>query len=257
MLLAVDVGNTNITVGIFDGSKLEATWRIATGVHRMPDEYGNLMLGLFERQGIAASQVTEAIMCSVVPPLVSVFQEVCRRYLKVSPLVVEAGVKTGVKICMDNPREVGADRIVNAVAAHQLYGGPVIVIDLGTATTFDAVSKEGDYLGGAIAPGIAIATEALFTRTAVLPRVELTHPKRAIGRNTVAAMQSGIVFGYAGLVEGVVTRIQQELGGEAKVVATGGYAELLARETPIIEVVNPDLTLIGLRLIYEMNKAKE
>jgi type III pantothenate kinase len=257
MLLAVDIGNTNMTIGIFDGSKLKATWRVATGVHRMPDEYASLMLSLFERQGISVSKITDAILCSVVPPLVGVFEEMCRRYLKISPLVIEAGVKTGVRISMDNPREVGADRIVNAVAAHQLYGGAVIVIDLGTATTFDAVSEEGDYLGGAIAPGIAIATEALFARTAVLPRVELTHPKRAIGRNTVAAMQSGIVFGYAGLIEGIVNRIQQELGGKAKVVATGGYAELLARETPVIEEVNPDLTLIGLRLIYEMNKTKD
>ncbi len=257
MLLAIDIGNTNITIGVFEDSRLKGTWRIATGVHRMPDEYASLMLNLFERHGIGASQITDVVLCSVVPPLVGVFEEVCRRYLKVSPLVVEAGVKTGVRISMDNPREVGADRIVNAVAAHHLYGGPVIVIDLGTATTFDAVSKEGDYLGGAIAPGIAIATEALFTRTAVLPRVELTHPKRAIGRNTVAAMQSGIVFGYAGLIEGVVGRIKQELGGVVRVVATGGYAELLARETQVIEVVNPNLTLEGLRLIYEMNKAKD
>jgi len=257
MLLTVDIGNTNINVGVFDGDKLKATWRMATGVHRMPDEYASLILHLFEHEGIAVQQITDAILCSVVPPLAGVFEEMCRRYLKVSPLMVEAGVKTGVRIAMDNPREVGADRIVNAVAAHQLYGGPVIVIDLGTATTFDAVSKEGDYLGGAIAPGIAIATEALFARTAVLPRVELSHPKRAIGRNTVAAMQSGIVFGYAGLIEGIVTRIQQELGVKAKVVATGGYAELLARETQVIEEVNPDITLIGLRLIFEMNKTKD
>ncbi len=257
MLLAVDIGNTNITIGVFDGSKMKATWRVATGVHRMPDEYASLILHLFEHEGIATSKITDTILCSVVPPLTGVFEEMCRHYLKVSPILVEAGVKTGVRISMDNPREVGADRIVNAVAAHQLYGGAVIVIDLGTATTFDVVSKEGDYLGGAIAPGIAIATEALFARTAVLPRVELTHPKRAIGRNTVAAMQSGIVFGYAGLIEGIVARIKQELGGKAKVVATGGYAELLARETPAIEEVNPDLTLIGLRLIYEMNKTKD
>ena len=257
MLLTVDVGNTNINIGVFDGSKLKATWRVATGVHRMPDEYASLLLNLFDHQGIDASQITDAILCSVVPTLVGVFEEVCRRYLKVLPLVVESGVKTGVRICLDNPREVGADRVVNAVAAHQLYGGSVIVIDLGTATTFDAVSEDGDYLGGAIAPGIAIATEALFTRTAALPRVELTHPKRAVGRNTVAAMQSGIVFGYAGLIEGIVARIQQEMGGKAKVVATGGYAELLARETQVIEVVNPDLTLVGLRLIYEMNEVKD
>jgi type III pantothenate kinase len=257
MLLTIDVGNTNINIGVFDGKKLKGTWKVATGVHRMPDEYASLLLNLFERHGTDASQITDAILCSVVPTLVGVFEEVCRRYLKVSPLVVESGVKTGVRICLDNPREVGTDRVVNAVAAHQLYGGSVIVIDLGTATTFDAVSEDGDYLGGAIAPGIAIATEALFTRTAALPRVELTHPKRAVGRSTVAAMQSGIVFGYAGLIEGIVARIQQEMGGKAKVVATGGYADLLARETPVIDVVNHELTLIGLRLIYEMNKVKD
>ena len=254
MLLAVDIGNTNIVLGVFDGDKLKATWRMATGIHRMADEYASFILSFFDRRGLNTSQINEAILCSVVPPLVAVFEEMCRRYLKTTPLVVAAGVKTGVRICMDSPHEVGADRIVNAVAAHQLYGGPVIVIDLGTATTFDAVSEDGDYLGGAIAPGISIATEALSNRTSVLPRVELTHPKRAIGRSTVAAMQSGIVFGYAGLIEGIVTRIQQELGTKAKVVATGGYAELLARETPAIEVVNADLTLIGLRLIYEMNE---
>lgn len=255
MLLAIDIGNSNITIGVFD-DELKATWRVATDVHRMADEYASLILALFERQNITPSQIKDAILCSVVPPLVGVFQEMCRRYVKVKPLVVEAGVKTGVRICMDNPKEVGADRIVNAVAAHHLYGGPVIIIDLGTATTFDAVSEEGDYLGGAIAPGIAIATEALFSRTAVLPRVELTHPRRAIGRNTVAAMQSGIVFGYASLIEGIVARIKHELGGKAKVVATGGYAELMARETPVIEAVNPDLTLVGLRLIYQMNRAE-
>lgn len=254
MLLAADIGNTNIILGVFDDGKLKATWRLATGVHRMPDEYATLLLNLFDRQGLAASQITDAVLSSVVPPLVGVFEEVCRRYLDVSPLVVGAGVKTGVRICMDNPREVGADRIVNAVAAHHLYGGAVIVIDFGTATTFDVVSGEGDYLGGAIAPGIAIATEALFTRTAALPRVELSHPEQTIGRNTVAAMRSGIVFGYVGLIEGIVARIQRELASKAKVVATGGYAELLAQETPIIEVVNPDLTLIGLRLIHEMNR---
>lgn len=254
MLLALDIGNTNIILGVFDDGRLKATWRVATGVHRMPDEYAILMLNFFDRQGLAASQIRDAVLCSVVPPLIGVFEEVCRRYLKLSPLVVGAGVKTGVRICMDNPREVGADRIVNAVAAHQLYGRPVIVIDFGTATTFDVVSEEGDYLGGAIAPGIAISTEALFTRTAALPRVELISPKQAIGRNTVAAMQSGIVFGYVGLIEGIVSRIQQELASKAKVVATGGYAQLLAQETPLIEVVNPDLTLIGLRLIHEMNK---
>jgi len=255
ILLAIDIGNTNISLGVFAGDKLKATWRMATGIHRMADEYAALLLNMLERQNIAPSQIKEVVLCSVVPPLVTVFEEVCRRYMEVSPLVVEAGIKTGVRILMDNPREVGPDRIVNAAAAHRLYGGSVIVIDLGTAITFDVVSKDGDYLGGAIAPGIAIATEALFNRTAMLPRVELVRPKKAIGRSTIAAMQSGIVYGYGALIEGMVNRIRQELEGEVKVVATGGYADLLARETSAIQVVNPDLTLIGLRLIYEMNRS--
>jgi type III pantothenate kinase len=254
MLLAADIGNTNIIFGVFDGDKLKTTLRIATGIHTMPDEYAALMLNLIERQGLSSSQITDAVLCSVVPPLITTFEELCKRYFKILPLVIGAGVKTGIRICMDNPREVGADRIVNAVAAHKLYKGPVIVIDMGTATTFDAVSKDGDYLGGAIAPGIVIATEALFTRTAALPRVDLTYPKKAIGTSTIAAMQSGIVFGYMGLIEGIVTRIREELGGKAKVVVTGGYSKLFAEKTPVIDVVNPDLTLIGLRLIYQMNR---
>jgi type III pantothenate kinase len=254
MLLAADIGNTNIIFGVFDGDKLKTTLRIATGIHTMPDEYASLMLNLIERQGLSSSQITDAVLCSVVPPLITTFEELCKRYFKILPLVIGAGVKTGIRICMDNPREVGADRIVNAVAAHKLYKGPVIVIDMGTATTFDAVSKDGDYLGGAIAPGIVIATEALFTRTAALPRVDLTYPKKAIGTSTIAAMQSGIVFGYMGLIEGIVTRIREELGGKAKVVVTGGYSKLFAEKTPVIDVVNPDLTLIGLRLIYQMNR---
>ena len=255
MLLATDIGNTGISIGAFKGKELISTWHIATGIHKTTDEYAVLILSLLENKGLKPQDINNAIICSVVPPLVPVFEEVFQRYLGASTLVVEAGVKTGVRISMDNPREVGADRIVNAVAAHQLYGGPVIVIDFGTATTFDVVSEDGDYLGGAIAPGIAIAIEALFARTAVLPRVDLVSPKRAIGRNTVAAMQSGIVFGYVGLIEGIVNRIQQELGAKAMVVATGGYANLLAQETQVIEVVNSDLTLVGLRLIYEMNNA--
>jgi type III pantothenate kinase len=254
MLLAIDIGNTNVTFGAFEGEHIKATWRVSTAIHRMPDEYANLMLSLMERQGIKAAQIDDVVICSVVPPLLLIFEEVCKKYLRKTPLVVEAGVKTGVRIDMDNPREVGPDRIVNAVAAHHLYGGPVIVIDMGTATTMDVVAKGGKYIGGAIAPGIAIATEALFTRTAVLPRIELSLPKKAIGRNTVAAMQSGIVFGYIGLIEGLINRIQAELDEKAKVVATGGFATLMARATDLIDEVNPDLTLIGLRLIYNMNR---
>jgi type III pantothenate kinase len=255
MLLAIDVGNTVTTLGVFEGDELRATWHMATNIHRMADEHAALLLNLLHHQGLDTSAIKEAALCSVVPPLIATYDDLLRRYFHTSPLVVGAGVKTGVRIRTDNPREVGADRIVNAAAAHHLYGGPVIVTDLGTATTFDAVSKEGDYLGGAIAPGINIATEALFQQAAMLPRVELVRPKHAIGTSTTAAMQSGIIFGYVGLIEGIVARIQRELGGKAKVVATGGWAELLARETAVIDVVNLNLTLIGLRLIYQMNKA--
>ena len=255
MLLTIDIGNTDITLGIFKGEELRATWHIATDIHRMADEYAALILNLMGHQSFKIAEIKEIALCSVVPPLVATFEELFQRYFHVSPLVVGAGVKTGVRIRMDNPREVGADRIVNAAAAHHLYGGPIIITDLGTATTFDTVSKEGDYIGGVIAPGIDTAAEALFMRAAMLPRVELTRPKHAIGTNTISAMQSGIIFGYVGLIEGIVARIQRELGEKAKVVATGGYAELIAKETNAFDSVNPDLTLIGLRLIYQMNKA--
>ena len=254
MLLTIDIGNTNIKLGIFDGDKLKATWSLATGIHRTSDEYGGVLLNLMERKKISPSKVTGVALCGVVPPLLPTFVELCKRYLASRPLVVEAGVKTGMRIRLDNPREVGPDRVVNAVAAQHLYGKPAIIIDLGTATTFDVVSQKGDYLGGAIAPGILIATEALYTRTAALPRIRLSRPEQVIGKNTISAMQSGIVFGYVGLIEGMIERIEHELGTKAKVVATGGQAALLAHEIPAIEVVNPDLTLIGLRLIYEMNK---
>jgi type III pantothenate kinase len=257
MLLAIDVGNTTINLGVFDGDTLILTWRLTTGIDRSTDEYGSLLFTLLQREGLSGSKIRGAALCSVVPPLTLVFRGVCQEYLGVSPLVVEPGIKTGVRICMDNPREVGPDRIVNAVAAHHLYGKPVIVIDFGTATTFDVVSKEGDYLGGAIAPGIGIASEALFTRTAMLPRIELSHPKQAIGRNTVSAMQSGIIFGYSGLVENIIKRVRMELGCKARVVATGGYVNLVASDVEPIEVINADLSLVGLRLIYEMNNIGE
>jgi type III pantothenate kinase len=254
MLLAIDIGNTETTFGVFDGEELRATWHMATDIHRRADEYAALLLNLMRQQGIDIADIKAIVLCSVVPPLISTFSELFQRYFHVTPLVIGAGVKTGVSIRMDNPREVGADRIVNAAAAHHLYGGPVIVTDMGTATTFDTVSKEGDYLGGAIAPGIMTGAEALSTRTSMLSRVELVRPKRAIGTNTIAAMQSGIIFGYVGLIEGIVARIQKELGEKAKVIATGGYATLIAKETKVFDEVNPTLTLIGLKLIYEMNK---
>ena len=254
MLLAVDIGNTNITIGVFKDDKLRATWHLATYADQMPDEYGILLLNLLHHQGMDTPDIKDIAMCSTVPPLTPTFLELCQKYFNISPLVVGAGVKTGVRIRMDNPKEVGADRIANAAAAHHLYSGPTIIVDVGTATTFDVVSKEGDFMGGAIATGINTAAEALFTRAAALPRVELAAPKRAIGTNTIAAMQSGIIFGYVGLIEGIVTRMQKELSEKPTVVATGGYAHLMAKETSLIDTVNPDITLVGLRLIYQMNQ---
>ena len=254
MLLAFDIGNTNVTIGVFDGAKLRATWRMATDIHKMADEYAALLLNMLPHENIATSDITDVCLCTVVPPLTTTFLELSQRYFHVTPLVVGAGVKSGVRIRMDNPKEVGADRIADAAAAHHLYGGPLIIIDLGTATTFGIVSKEGDYIGGVIATGIATAAEALYLRTAQLPRVDLVRPKTVIGTNTVSAIQSGIIYGYASLVEGMIARIQAELPEKAKVIATGGYSTLIAKETNAIDEVNPDLTLIGLRLIYEMNK---
>jgi type III pantothenate kinase len=254
MLLAIDIGNTNVTLGVFQGDTMKATWRISTSVHRESDEYAVLLLNMLQYGGMLPSSIGDAVICSVVPPLTPTFVQLCRRYFHCEPLVVEAGVKTGIRIVMDNPREVGADRVVNAAAARHMFEGPLIVIDFGTATTFDVVSREGEYIGGAISPGIVLAAEALFTRTAQLPRVELVRPKTAIAKSTVSAMQSGIVYGYVGLVEGMVARIQSELGQKARVVATGGLSPLIARETSIINTVEPDLTLIGLRIILELNR---
>jgi len=253
MLLAIDVGNTNITFGVFEDDKLLATWRLATDVDKMPDEYAITMLSLVTHRGLKTTDITDIAMCSTVPPLISTFQELFRRYFEVKPLVVSPGIKTGVRIIMANPREVGPDRIANTAAAHYLYDGPVIVVDVGTATTFDVVSREGDFIGGVIATGIGTAAEALFRRAAALPRIELVAPRRAIGTSTVTAMQSGIVFGYVGLVEGIVARIQRELGEKATVVLTGGYADVIAPETNVIDAVDPNITLVGLRQIYLMN----
>ena len=254
MLLAIDIGNTNITIGMFRDDKLQATWRIATSVHRTPDEYAVIILNMLQHHNIKAVDISEGAISCVVPPLVTTFNELFERYFNIKPLFVGPGVKTGIRIRMDNPREVGGDRISNAAGAISLYKGPVIVVALGTATAFDTISREGDYLGGAVAPGIAIAAEALYTRTAALPRVELARPPKAIGTNTLAAMQSGIIFGYAGLIEGIVTRIQEELGEKATVIATGGYAGIIAKETKVINKVNPDLTLIGIKAIHAMNR---
>ena len=256
MLLCIDVGNTNITFGLYEGQAFGPHWRIRTIHEKMPDEYGILMDQLFRHQGYRPEQVTGVALASVVPPLTPVFVRVCQDYLGHTPLVVDAGVRTGVRIRYDNPREVGADRVVDAAAVRALYRVPACVVDFGTATTFDAVSAEGDYLGGAIAPGIGIAAQALFERTAKLPRVELTRPPSVIGSNTVQSIQSGLLFGYVGLVEGMVARFKRELGPATYVVATGGLAEIVARETSVIDVVDPWLTLHGLRIVYELNQPR-
>jgi type III pantothenate kinase len=254
MLLCIDIGNTNITLGLYQGEELGPRWRLATDHDRMPDEFALQMLGLLQMAGLSPKDVDSAALASVVPPLTGKWVEVCRTSLGCEPLVVDAGVRTGVRIRYEDPKAVGADRVVDAAAAFRLYGGPAIIVDFGTATTFDAISADGDYLGGAIAPGIGIAAEALFSRAAKLTRVEITRPPSAIGRNTTHSIQSGLLFGNVGLVEGMVARFRTELGGQAKVIGTGGLAELIARETTVIEVLAPWLTLDGLRMIFEMNR---
>ena len=256
MLLAIDVGNTNIVLGVFDGERLTRSWRLATYRERTADELGMMTVNLFRHANLQPDQIDGVILASVVPPLTGRWVEVCRVYLQCEPLVVGAGVRTGVRILYDEPNAVGADRLVDAAAAYRLYGGPACIVDFGTATTFDALSAEGDYLGGAIAPGIGIAADALFQRTAKLPRVELARPPSAIGRNTVHSMQSGLLFGYVSLVEGMVARFRAELGPEMKVIGTGGLVEVIARETAVIEILAPWLTLDGLRMIYDMNTQK-
>ena len=254
MLLTIDIGNTNITLGLFRGADLVTAWRLATAHERMPDEYGLQLLGLFEHAGVDPADLKGSVLASVVPPLTGTWLQACAKYLSHDPLVVDAGVRTGVRIRYEDPKGVGADRVADAAAAQRLYGGPACIVDFGTATTFDAITAEGDYLGGALAPGIAIAAEALFQRTAKLPRVDLARPPAAIGRNTVHALQSGLLFGYVGLVEGMVTRFRAELGEAMKVIGTGGLVDVIAAETPVIEIKAPWLTLEGLRIIWELNQ---
>ncbi len=254
MLLTIDIGNTNITIGLYQGESLESHWRLATAHERMPDEYGLQLVGLLSHAGHGPRDLTGICMASVVPPLTGKLVEACRQYLDCAPLVVDAGVKTGVRIRYEDPRAVGADRIVDCAAVQRLYGGPACVVDFGTGTTFDAISSEGDYLGGAIAPGIGIGAEALYQHTAKLPRVDIQKPPSVIGRNTVHAIQSGLYFGYVAMVEGMVERFRGELGSAMKVIATGGLAEVVAGETPSIQILAPWLTLDGLRIIWEMNR---
>jgi type III pantothenate kinase len=254
MLMVFDIANTNIKIGLYDDELLIANWRISTDVHRMPDEYGIMLLNLLRKERIAAHEVTECGISCVVPPLLTIFNEMMLKYFHVKPLIVGPGIKTGVKIRYENPREIGADLIANAAAAIKLYETPIIIVALGTATAFAIVSKDAEYLGGVIAPGLGISLEALYTRTSALPRVDLVRPKKTIGQNTIAAMQSGTIFGWAGLIDGIVERVREELGEKAMVVATGGYANLIAKESKTIEKVNPELTLLGVKLIHDMNR---
>jgi len=254
MILVFDVGNTNIVLGVFDQDKLVTSWRIATNRKHTADDLGVLVKNLFYFRGLQMSDVEALVMSSVVPPLTPAIVEMCRRYFGKEPLVVGPGVKTGMPIRYENPREVGADRIVNAVSVASRYGVPAIIVDFGTATTFCAVSRSGEYLGGAIAPGIGISTEALFEKAAKLPRIELAKPDQVIGKNTVASMQSGIYYGYLGQLEGIVRRFKKEIGEDAVVVATGGLAKLICSEADCVDYIDPDITLWGLKIIYERNK---
>lgn len=253
MLLVIDVGNTNIVLGIFKGKELMDHWRVSTDRFRTTDEYGVLIRNLFYLNGVNSDEIDAIIISSVVPPVMPTLERMCQRYFGLTPLVIGPGVKTGMDIKYDNPREVGADRIINAVAAYEKFGGPVIIIDFGTATTFCAVDKKGTYLGGAICPGIGISTDALVQRTAKLPRIEVVSTDKVICRNTVESMQAGVFYGFVGQVDGIVARMRKELGCKAKVVATGGLAVIVAPATDAIDVVEPMLTLEGLRIIYDRN----
>jgi len=257
MLLAININNTQIKVGGYDGTDLLVHWRIATDLDKTDDEYAMILRGLFQYAGLEFPAVESAAISSVVPPLTEVFERLCSRYFGVAPLVVGPGVRTGMRILYEHPKEVGADRICNAIAVYEKHGGPAIVVDFGTATTFTAVSAEGDFLGGAIAPGIGISVDALAEHTAQLPRVELSKPKTVIGRSTVTAMQAGIIFGFVGQVEEIVRRIRAELGGHAVTVATGGWAELIVDDCRCFDHLDPLLTLEGLRIIDERNRTAD
>lgn len=255
MILVLDVGNTNIVLGVFNNNRMVTSWRVSTDKNKSSDEYGMVINELFKYEGLQMQDMEAVVISSVVPPLMHSLQRAVNKYCGIDPLIVGPGVKTGIDIKYDNPKEVGADRIVNAVAALRKYGGPVIVVDFGTATTFCAISDKAEYLGGAIAPGIIISSDALFQRAAKLPRVELIKPERYVCKNTISSMQAGIVYGYAGLVENIVNNMKKELyWNHAKVIATGGLSRLIAGETRAIDTVDSLLTLDGLHIIYQMNK---
>ena len=254
MLLAIDIGNTNIVWGVFEGARLLADWRISTDHAKTTDEYAILLLDLLRVEEIGLARIDGVVISSVVPPLTPLFEELSQAYLHCLPMVVSTELETGLTIKYSNPREIGSDRIVNAAAAYRQYGGPIIIIDFGTATTFCVVTGEGEYLGGAIAPGLRISAEALYLRTAKLPKIELARPKTVIGQDTVTSMQAGLIFGYAGLVDELVRRLQVEIGRECFVLATGGLAGLIAPESRTIREVRPHLTLEGLALVHSLNR---
>ena len=257
MLLVIDVGNTNTVLGLFDEDQLLHDWRIRTEIDHTIDEYGVLIYNLYQSSRMKAKEiksVTDIIISCVVPPMLNILEPLCIKYFNIKPMIVGPGIKTGMPIFYDNPKEVGADRIVNAVAAYKKYHKESIIVDFGTATTFDYVSPKGEYMGGCIAPGIVISSEALFERASKLPRVEFSKPKTVITKDTVSAMQAGIMFGYAGLVDGIVMRMKAEVKTDPLVIATGGLARVVAPETKTIEKIEEMLTLDGLRIIYDLNK---
>jgi type III pantothenate kinase len=254
MLLAVDIGNTTIDIGLFKGKTLVEHWKIRTEREKTADEYAMTLLNLFSFSRVEAKKIKSVLVSSVVPPLTPVFEDLSQSLFEVKPLVVGPGLKTGLAILYENPLEVGADRVVAAIAAYEKHGGPCIVVDFGTATTFDAISSKGEYLGGAIAPGIQISAEALYLKTAKLPRIEIRKPKKAIGRTTVSSMQSGLYFGYIGLVTNIIEEIKKELGAKAKVVSTGGFGAQISHEIKSIDSFEPYLILEGLRILHQRNR---
>jgi type III pantothenate kinase len=253
MLLAADIGNTSITLGLYKTERLGPRWRLASDNERTSDEYGILLIQLLEGAGVRSGEIHGIAVVSSVPPLTGTFEQACKNYLNVAPLIVDAGTRTGIALRYEDPKQVGADRVVQAAAVRRIYKGPACIVDFGTATIFDAISADGEYLGGAIAPGIGIGSDALFKRAAKLPRVEISRPPSAIGRNTVHSLQSGLLYGYVGLVDGMVARFRAELGPEMKTVGTGALVELIAKETRSIEIIEPWLALLGLKIIYDLN----
>ncbi|MBJ27381.1 MAG: pantothenate kinase [Chloroflexi bacterium] len=254
MLLTIDIGNTNVTLGVFSSGDMVKSWRLSTDIRRLSDEYSIQVNHLLSIENIDLAQIDDVAICSVVPPLTSVFESLALSLFKVQSLIVGAGVKTGVRVHYDSPHDVGPDRVVDAAAAFHFYGGPAIIVDFGTATVFDAISHDGSYLGGAIAPGLSVSADALYQNTSMLRRVEMLSPETAIGTNTVHSLQSGLVLGYAGLVETMVARFKSEMGSEKTIViGTGGLAETMASETSVFDIVDQSLTLRGLAYIHELN----